>query len=72
MFGDLSASRTEPAARGPEAPEFRQLARAGLDNARDQMLAACEQMPRRPAARPPTPQPASSPATLSTTLSPGQ
>lgn len=49
MFGGLPANMTDPDARGVASPEFRELARAGLDKANDAMFAACAEM--RPNAR---------------------
>jgi hypothetical protein len=43
-LGGLPAALTDPDARGLAAPEFRHLARAGLDGANDQMFAQCAQM----------------------------
>lgn len=41
-FGGLPASMTDPGAPGPSSPEFRQLARTGLDGANDALMRECE------------------------------
>ena len=43
-FGGLPASMTDDAAPGPSSPEFRRLARAGLDGNNDTMFAECAAM----------------------------
>ncbi|WP_427896715.1 hypothetical protein ACQHIV_42275 (plasmid) [Kribbella sp. GL6] len=43
-FGGLPDGMTDPAAAGPAAPEFRQLARAGLDARNDAMFQECARM----------------------------
>lgn len=43
-FGGLPASMTNDTAPGPSSPEFRRLARAGLDGANDAMWTACAAM----------------------------
>lgn len=51
-LGGLPGSMTDPFAIGPEAPEFRRIARAGLDGANTALFTACEQLtpPERRAA----------------------
>lgn len=49
QLGGLPASMTDPAAPGVASPEFRELARAGLDGANSAMFDACAAM--RPTAR---------------------
>jgi hypothetical protein len=44
MLGGLPASLTQDGASGLASPEFRRLARAGLDGANDAMWRCCEQM----------------------------
>ncbi|MDJ0375490.1 hypothetical protein QMK19_39370 [Streptomyces sp. H10-C2] len=44
MLGGLPASMTDDAVPGQSSPEFRRLARAGLDGSNDAMFHECEQM----------------------------
>ncbi|MGA4954088.1 hypothetical protein [Streptomyces lydicamycinicus] len=44
MLGGLPASMTDDGVSGASSPEFRRLARAGLNGANDAMFRACEQM----------------------------